>query len=114
MSDYLFANPWTVACQISLSIEFSSQEYWSRLPFLTPVDLPDPRTETASPELADGFSARWEAKINSEFWIQKVWGEDKKRTWPFLRKEQKKKKKEKKKKKKNKKHMYKLPNYELE
>ena len=85
---WLFANPWTVACRISLSMEFSRQEYWSRLPFPTPVDLPVPRTETASPELADGFSVSWEAKINSEFWIQKVWEEDSKKTWPLLRKEQ--------------------------
>ena len=26
--------PWTVACQASLSIEFSRQEYWSWLPTL--------------------------------------------------------------------------------
>ena len=28
--------PWTVACQAPLSIEFSRQEYWSRLPFPSP------------------------------------------------------------------------------
>ena len=27
------ATPWTVACQAPLSMEFSSQEYWSGLPF---------------------------------------------------------------------------------
>ena len=27
-------NPWTVACQAPLSMEFSRQEYWSRLSFL--------------------------------------------------------------------------------
>ena len=32
-----------------LSIEFSRQEYWSRLPFPPPGDLPDPRNEHASP-----------------------------------------------------------------
>ena len=26
--------PWTVACQAPLSMEFSRQEYWSRLSFL--------------------------------------------------------------------------------
>ena len=26
----LFENPWTIACQAPLSIEFSKQEYWSR------------------------------------------------------------------------------------
>jgi len=29
----LFATPWTVACQVPLSMEFSRQEYWSELPF---------------------------------------------------------------------------------
>ena len=37
----LFAIPWTVACQASLSMEFSRQEYWSGLPFPAPGDLPD-------------------------------------------------------------------------
>ena len=38
----LFATPWTVAYQAPLSMEFSKQEYWSRLPFPTPGDLPNP------------------------------------------------------------------------
>ena len=41
-----------------LSIEFSRQEYWSGLPFPTPVDLPNPGikpTFPASPALADRF-----------------------------------------------------------
>ena len=32
---------WTVASQAPLSMEFSRQEYWSGLPFLTPEDLPN-------------------------------------------------------------------------
>jgi len=28
---------------------FSRQEYWSRLPFPSPEDLPDPETESGSP-----------------------------------------------------------------
>ena len=39
-------------------MEFSKQEYWSRLPFPPPRDLPDPGTEPvspASPELAGKF-----------------------------------------------------------
>ena len=35
------ATPWTAACQTRLSIGFSRQEYWSRLPFPSPGDLPD-------------------------------------------------------------------------
>ena len=45
----LFETPWTVACQASLSMEFSKQEYWSRLPFPVPGDLSHPGTEAASP-----------------------------------------------------------------
>ena len=29
----LLATPWTTACQAPLSMEFSRQEYWNRLPF---------------------------------------------------------------------------------
>ena len=34
----LFATPRTVARQASLSMEFSRQEYWSRLPFPSPEE----------------------------------------------------------------------------
>ena len=48
MSDS-FATPWTVVCQAPLSMEFSSQEYWSGLPFPPPGDLSDPEIELLSP-----------------------------------------------------------------
>ena len=38
----LFATSWTAARQAPMSMEFSRQEHWSRLPFPTPGDLPDP------------------------------------------------------------------------
>ena len=38
----LFAIPWTVVYQASLSMGFSRQEYWSGLPFPSPGDLADP------------------------------------------------------------------------
>ena len=41
--------------QAPLSMEFSRQEYWSRLPFPTPGDLPDPGMEPASPGLTGRF-----------------------------------------------------------
>ena len=47
----LFATPWTVAHQAPPSMEFSSQEYWSGLPFPSPGDLPDPGIEPGSPAL---------------------------------------------------------------
>ena len=47
----LFATPWTVAYQAPTSMGFSKQEYWSRLPFPSPGDLPDPGIEPRSPAL---------------------------------------------------------------
>ena len=52
--------PRTVAHQSPLPMEFSRQEYWSRLPFSTPGDLPNPGTEPStqslmSPALAGRF-----------------------------------------------------------
>ena len=47
----LFATPWAVAYQAPQSMEFSRQEYWSRLPFPSPGDLPNPGTEPGSPTL---------------------------------------------------------------
>ena len=43
--------PWTVAHQAPLSMGFSRQEHWSRLPFPSPGDLPDPGIEPKSPAL---------------------------------------------------------------
>ena len=47
--------PWTVARQAPLFMGFPRQEYWSRLPFPSPGDLPDSGIEPTSPALADGF-----------------------------------------------------------
>ena len=38
-----------IACQASLSMEFSRQEYCNGLPFPTPGSLPNPGTELVSP-----------------------------------------------------------------
>ena len=43
----------TVACQASLSMEFSRQEYWSGLPFLSPGDFLNPGIEPGSPALQE-------------------------------------------------------------
>ena len=54
----LFVTPWTVAHQAPLSVGFSSQEYWSGLPFPPAGDLPDPGikpTSLVTPALAGGF-----------------------------------------------------------
>ena len=44
----LFETPWTVASQAPLSIEFSRQEYCSRLPFPSSRDLSSPGIEPGS------------------------------------------------------------------
>ena len=60
---------WTVACQASLSMGFSRQEYWSELPCPPPGDLPEAGIEPASPAspaLADRFvttSTTWEVSL---------------------------------------------------
>ena len=54
----LFATPLFVARRAALSMAFSRQEYWSRLPCPPPGDLPDPGiepTSPVSPALAGGF-----------------------------------------------------------
>ena len=43
------ATPQTVTHHAPLSLVFPRQEYWSRLPFPTPGDLPDPEIEPESP-----------------------------------------------------------------
>ena len=43
----LFGTLWTVAYQVSLSLGFSRQEYWSGLPCPPPGDLPNPGIEPA-------------------------------------------------------------------
>ena len=52
---WLFLTPWTVVCQASLSMGLSRQEYWSRLPFPSPGDLPNVGIEPGSPALAGEF-----------------------------------------------------------
>ena len=47
----LFVTLWTIACQASLSMEFSRQEYWSGLSCPPPGDLPKPGIEPVSPAL---------------------------------------------------------------
>ena len=54
----LFATPWTVVYQAPPSMGFSREEYWSGLPFPSPVDLPDPGIEPESPVLqADALTS---------------------------------------------------------
>ena len=52
---WLFMTQWTVVCKAPLSVGFPRREYWSRLPFSSPWDLPKPGIGLLSPALADGF-----------------------------------------------------------
>ena len=55
----------SVSHQATLSMEFSRQEYWSRLPFPSPGDLPYPGLGPGSPALrADSLLSRLQGKPN--------------------------------------------------
>ena len=69
------ATPWTVACQVPLSMGFTKQEHGSGLPFPSPGDLPDPRIEpripalqadsllTGPPDWRSGISYKWNQRV---------------------------------------------------
>ena len=72
MSDSV--TPWTVACQAPLSIEFSRQEYWSRLPFPSPGDLPNLGIEPRSPTLqADSLPSEPPGKTFRHLTKKDIW-----------------------------------------
>ena len=52
---WLFATPWTEACQAPLSMGLPRQEYKSGLPFPSPGGVPGPGIEPWSPALAGRF-----------------------------------------------------------
>ena len=58
--------PLTVACQASLSLKFSRQEYWSGLSFPSPEELPDPGIEPWS-HASQGDSLPIELGIKNAF-----------------------------------------------
>ena len=59
----LFGTLWTVTHKAPLSMEFSRQEYWSGLPFLTPGIFPTQGLNLHIMHLLEFFttSAIWEA-----------------------------------------------------
>ena len=58
------ATPGTVAYKAPLSMGFSSQEYWSGLPFPSPGDLSNPGSKPGSPALwADSLPNELRGKL---------------------------------------------------
>ena len=81
LSVWLFLTPWTVACQASLSMEFSRQEYRSGLPFPTPRDLPNPGIEPCLLQMnslplyhlgSPLFLCKLKKKLDHNFWCMGV------------------------------------------
>ena len=69
-----FGTPWTVARQVPLPMQLFRQEYWSELPFSTPMDLQDPGLEPAyfvSPAQAGGFLTIASPKVTCSQMTQK-------------------------------------------
>ena len=60
---WLFATPWTVAHQASLSMEFSSQEYWNELPFPSPE-----KGRSSKPSLKEDKGLDWGMRF--KLWSQ--------------------------------------------
>jgi len=52
--------PWTVACQAPLSMGFSRQEYWSRLPCPNPVDV------EIAPTVSFNIGSFWPIELNKK------------------------------------------------
>ena len=75
----LWVTPWTAAPQGPLSMGFSRQEYWRRLPCPSPGDLPNSGikpTSLLSLALAGGFfttSTTWEAPGANNFGSNYIW-----------------------------------------
>ena len=61
-----------IACQAPLSMELSRQEYWSRWPFPSPGDLPNPGIKLWSPALqADSLPPELLGKLQKNLQIKK-------------------------------------------
>ena len=61
--------PWDVVHQAPLSMGFSRQEYWSRLPFPSLGDLPDPGIEPRSPAIS--IPVFWPGEFQYSLWSHK-------------------------------------------
>ena len=65
---WLFATPWTAACQALLFMEFSRQAHWTGLLFPPPWDLPQPKDWTCISCFGSSILCHrttWEAQLKS-------------------------------------------------
>ena len=87
----LFAAPWTVACQASLSMGFSRQEYWNGLPFPSPGNHPSPGIKPWVSCIAGRLFTIWASRarwLNWRGWFRKgeaFWPEVPLRFWSFMK-----------------------------
>ena len=65
---WLFAAPWTVACQAPPSMEFSRQGYWTGLQFPSPRDVPDSGIKPRPMLMAGRHFTHWSPRTNSKIW----------------------------------------------
>ena len=72
----LFVTPRTAAFQAPPSMGFSRQEYWSRLPFPSPADLPDPGIKPGLPHCRQTLyheppgNSAWSWSISPTYWLK--------------------------------------------
>ena len=75
------ATPWTVAHQAPLSMGFSTQGFWSGLPFSSPGDPPNPGIEprfpalqaASSPSVPPGKPDEWDSLIYIPHSLKNRW-----------------------------------------
>ena len=65
---HLIVNPWTAVHQAPRSTEFSRQEYWDGLPFPSPGDLPDQRSNHVSC-IGGQVLYHWDTREALPLWI---------------------------------------------
>ena len=72
----LFATPWTMACQAPLSMGFSRQQYWSGLPFPSPVikyEVSEVKSLSSVRLFATPWTAAYQAPPSMGFSRQEYW-----------------------------------------
>ena len=69
----LFATQWTISCQAPLSLGFSRQEYWSVLPFPSPMHACMQNHFSRVRLCATPWTVARQAPLSMEFSRQEYW-----------------------------------------